>query len=321
MAFQARVEETLTQSVTRYGKGPPETKLKKRIRILDIAKLGDMTRWISFVCLSLAGCGQTSELPPKQSLVVVGDSSEAIRILAWNIESDGSDTDTIIAQLESDMPTFDILALSEVPPADVQRLSQFFGERLGVVDKSMGDDRLILAWSDRFDKATQIAIGGSEFAPGYHRAPLGVLLSDSRTGREFVVMNNHLARGDADLRNRQAALLVDWARNQSKAVIAVGDYNMDYDFQREAGNDAFAAMLSDGIYKWIKPKELIDTNWYDPEGDGVDNYADSMLDFTFVAGPAMDWNVTSEVIVRPGDFPDDDSTSDHRPVYTTIAAH
>ncbi|GAB5403069.1 MAG: hypothetical protein Aurels2KO_13000 [Aureliella sp.] len=278
-----------------------------------------MRRWIILGCLCLFGCEQTKELPPQEPAVVVDESSD-IRILAWNIESDGSNTDKIISQLTSEMPAFDILALSEVPPADVQRLSQFFGERLGVVDRSIGDDRLILAWSDRFDKSVPISIGGNDFAPGYHRAPLGVVLSDSQTGLEFVVMNNHLARGNAELRQQQAALLVDWARNQSQAVIAVGDYNMDYDFAREAGNDSFAEMLRDGIYKWIKPKEMIDTNWYDPEGDGVDNYPGSMLDFTFVAGPAMDWSVTSEVIVRPGDFPDDDTTSDHRPIYTTIAA-
>lgn len=280
-----------------------------------------MSRWIlcSFLLVA-AGCEQRYDSPPiEKPPVQVGDSSDAaIRILAWNIESDGSDTDTIIAQLKSEMPPFDILALSEVPPADVSRLSEFFGQRLGAVDSSLGDDRLILAWSDRFEKAEPISIGGDNFAPGYHRAPLGVFLTDSKTGCEFIVMNNHLARGDADLREQQARLLVGWARNQSQAVIAVGDYNMDYDFRREAGNDAFAAMLVDGIYKWIKPKELIDTNWYDPEGDGIDNYAGSMLDFTFVAGPAMDWNLTSEVVVRPGGFPDDETTSDHRPVLTTI---
>jgi hypothetical protein len=28
--------------------------------------------------------------------------------------------------------------------------------------------------------------------------------------------------------------------------------------------------------------------------------------------------VTSEVIVRPGDFPDDERTSDHRPILMTV---
>ena len=40
----------------------------------------------------------------------------------------------------------------------------------------------------------------------------------------------------------------------------------------------------------------------------------SMLDFIFVAGPAQQWQAKSWVVVRPGDFPDSDETSDHRPV-------
>ena len=77
-------------------------------------------------------------------------------------------------------------------------------------------------------------------------------------------------------------------------------------------------MLHDGIYKWIQLEEFIDTNWAERGGDGVDDYPDSMLDFVFVAGPAMDWNVSSSVVVCDGDFPDDDKTNDHRPVLTII---
>jgi hypothetical protein len=40
----------------------------------------------------------------------------------------------------------------------------------------------------------------------------------------------------------------------------------------------------------------------------------SILDFIFVAGPAQQWQAKSWVVVRPGDFPDSDETSDHRPV-------
>ena len=34
----------------------------------------------------------------------------------------------------------------------------------------------------------------------------------------------------------------------------------------------------------------------------------------FVSGPAKRWDPKCRVIVRPGDFPDNDKTSDHRPV-------
>ena len=72
------------------------------------------------------------------------------------------------------------------------------------------------------------------------------------------------------------------------------------------------------MWKWIEPEELIDTNWFDPEADGVDNYPGSMLDFTFVSGKARRWDVRSRVIVRDGDFPDDETTSDHRPVEVVV---
>ena len=43
-----------------------------------------------------------------------------------------------------------------------------------------------------------------------------------------------------------------------------------------------------------------------------------MLGSNFVAGAAKDWNAECQVIVREGDFPDDESTSDHRPVYLQL---
>ena len=39
-----------------------------------------------------------------------------------------------------------------------------------------------------------------------------------------------------------------------------------------------------------------------------------MLDFVFVAGWPDGWQAECSVIVRDQDFPDDEATSDHRPV-------
>ena len=38
----------------------------------------------------------------------------------------------------------------------------------------------------------------------------------------------------------------------------------------------------------------------------------------FAAGPAKRWELKSEIIVREGDFPDTDKTSDQRPIRTTV---
>ena len=43
-----------------------------------------------------------------------------------------------------------------------------------------------------------------------------------------------------------------------------------------------------------------------------------MLDFVFVANYAKTFESACKVIVRPGDFPDDDKTSDHRAIRATI---
>lgn len=261
-----------------------------------------------------------SELQAKSTAI---KNSQEIRILAWNIESGGSDPSVIQQQLRaSDMPEFDILALSEVPQVDAIDFAYENWDRYnGKWGTTGGNDTLVLSWSKRFELIRIDELKeyeGVEIAPGNHRAPLYVHLRETATDREFIVMNNHLARSNADLRTQQASALVEWARDQTLPVIAVGDYNMDYDFPTEKGNDAFAAMLHDGIFKWIQPEKFVDTNWADRDGDGLDNYPHSMLDFTFVAGPAMNWNVTSRVVVRKGDFPDDDKTSDHRPVLTVI---
>lgn len=127
-------------------------------------------------------------------------------------------------------------------------------------------------------------------------------------------MVNHLARGNEELRNQQAVGLREWARDQTLPTIAIGDFNMDDDFLTQRGNQAFIEILRDNVWEWVEPEELIDTNWSDNDGDGRDNYPDSMLDFAIVAGPAKDWSPICRVIMRARDFPDDEATSDHRPI-------
>jgi len=153
-----------------------------------------------------------------------------------------------------------------------------------------------------------------------YRAPLVAHLKDRANGTEFLVMVNHLARGKAEIRQKQATMLVDWARDQTLPVFALGDYNFDFVFKTRKGNPAFSNMLKDNIWRWVEPVELIDTNWYDnPRNpDGIDDYPGSILDFAFVAASAKNWKSTCRVLVREGDFPDDKTTSDHRPFEMTI---
>lgn len=249
---------------------------------------------------------QQKEVPP----------SKTISILSWNVESGGNDPDVIADQLRQ-LGEYDIYCLQEVHSRNFDRYAEATG-LVSINSKSGAGDRLQILFDDqRFQLLEQKELmehRGYVLNNGTHRSPLYVRLQDKNTGVQIIVMTNHLARGSAELRKEQAIGLREWARDQSVGVINIGDFNMDFDFPTGRGNDAFPEILRDNIFSWIKPVELIDTNWADRNNDGVDDYPDSMLDFAFVAGPAKEWKPVCHVIVREGDFPDDETTSDHRPI-------
>lgn len=246
---------------------------------------------------------------------------ELFSILAWNIEIGGSEIATIKEQLQQLEP-FDILALSEVPKKSASEFTNRWGKDSFMVGEKGGEACLLLAWdSSKFEKVKVEELtkfDDQEFAPGIQSAPLIAQLRHKQSKTEFIVVMNHLARGSAELRKRQALLLVEWAKKQSLPIVAVGGYNFDYDIPTKKGNEAFDAFMKDGTWKWIEPKQMVDTNWADRNRDGKDDYPDSMLDFAFVAGPAKQWRFDSEIVVRDGDFPDSEKTSDQRPIRTTI---
>lgn len=239
----------------------------------------------------------------------------SMKILCWNIESEGSDPRVIAKELTA-MRQYDIYALTEFLPAAEKLFSDTLGENFQlIVSRSGRNDRLAIAFDVRlFELIKVFEIQEINYRNRY-RAPLVVELKEKKTGLEFQIMNNHLARGKPQVREAQAQQLVTWARAQLLPTVAVGDYNLDYVFATEKGNSAFALMMKDDVWKWIKPVEMIDSNWYDnPRApDGLDDYPGSLLDFALVSGPAKAWKSRCEIIVRPGDFPDDETTSDHRP--------
>ena len=244
-------------------------------------------------------------------------------LLSWNVESDGA-TSTVIceqlAELNKD-DHYDIFTLSEVLPADLKKFRYALGKHYKYVySKSGFSDRLEILYNEnKFELVRHFEIKEINILNRY-RAPLVAHLKDRENGTEFLVMVNHLARGKAEIRQKQATMLVDWARDQTLPVFALGDYNFDFVFKTRKGNPAFSNMLKDNIWRWVEPVELIDTNWYDnPRNpDGIDDYPGSILDFAFVAASAKNWKSTCRVVVRDGDFPDDKTTSDHRPFEMTI---
>jgi endonuclease/exonuclease/phosphatase family metal-dependent hydrolase len=248
------------------------------------------------------------------------DSNESLiplslKFLSWNVESEGSDPAVIQQQL-AEFTGYDVIALTEVLPEAARDFGNAWGENYDfIVSRSGNNDRMMLIYNkESLSLVRKFEIRDINFKDRY-RSPLVAHFKDSRSGKELQVMVNHLARGKAEIRQMQARKLVEWAREQTLPIVAVGDYNFDYVFADRNGNEGFRVFMKDNIWKWIEPIELVDTNWYDNprEPDGKDDYPGSMLDFGFVAGSAKQWRSSCKVIVRDGDFPDDETTSDHRP--------
>ncbi|MFK7767101.1 MAG: endonuclease/exonuclease/phosphatase family protein [Mariniblastus sp.] len=263
-------------------------------------------------------------LPTNESAVHGTATTAAYKIFSWNVESNGAEAKTICQQLKqlNMADKYDIVALTEVLPADLSKFRSALGTHYKYIySKSGNNDKMQLLYNEnKFEKVRQIDLNEINISQRY-RAPMALHLKDRTSDVEFMVMVNHLARGKAKIRQQQATMLVEWARDQTLPIFAVGDYNFDFVFETEKGNPAFVNFLKDNIWRWVKPTEFIDTNWYDnpEEPDGKDDYPGSMLDFAFVAGPAKEWDSTCNVIVREGDFPDNEKTSDHRPFELLIS--
>lgn len=281
-------------------------------------------------------------------------AAEEFRILAWNVESNRpnqppvSDPVTIARQIKelamAGETRFSILVLSEVEPKTFEPYQSAAAEGLGsavdfVTSASGGfmdsDSLMVVVDTARFEIRDSIELhryaglkgnlnnGPNGPEPGALRArsPLAVKLLDKPSGKTFWIIANHLARGEADLRTEQARMLKKWAEDSTEPLIAAGDFNFDFDFHTQKGNEGFDAMMVGDVWHWLKPDPLIDTNWADDRritDRRVDRYPDSILDFVFVANEARNWNGKSYVVVRPGDFPDDETTSDHRPLITSF---
>ncbi len=202
-------------------------------------------------------------------------------------------------------------------PRNFEIFSSAVGDKFtSVQSRSGASDRLqIIFDSSRFellelDEPQEIE--GIKINDGNHRSPLIVHLRDRQTDNEMLLAAVHLARRNEELREQQALGLTEWARGKTIPMVTIGDFNFDYSFVTHEGNQSFATMMRGNIWQWVKPQEWVDTNWSgNSQGEG--RYPDSMLDFAFVAGKAREWKPVCNVIVRPGDFPDDEKTSDHRP--------
>jgi hypothetical protein len=239
-----------------------------------------------------------------------------ILLMGWNVESGGSNPAIIAKQLEA-FEGYDIIGLCEVRQQDAAAYAKAAGVGEGAKGKASSDfqyvlsttggaDRMMIIWDNRRLEKIGEAYEIIELKEGNHRAPLFAKFQLRGTDVQFLFMVNHLARINRELCERQAKGLSDWAATQSIPVIAVGDYNIDYDIDDGVGSKAFNLMLEAGVFEWVVPNELVKTQ-LTPKYNGV-------LDFFFIAHKPSNWRVSSRILDLDTTGYDKAEVSDHRPV-------
>ncbi len=79
--------------------------------------------------------------------------------------------------------------------------------------------------------------------------------------RHETFMVEHPYRSRANRRHEQSELLNEWAQDQALPVIAVGDYNYNWDVpDGDTDHDAsFDFLTADDVFTWVRPPTLIAT--------------------------------------------------------------
>jgi hypothetical protein len=253
-------------------------------------------------------------------------AQETITVIGWNAESGDAHPDTVAKRIE-EIDGCDIWGICEVESsqwastfengAEVDENSDF-KTILGSTGRK--DLMQIIYDSDKFDllesfELHRINVGGRV------RAPLVAHLKSKSSGTEFLFMINHLYRSNNRARHSQAALLNKWAREQELPIIAVGDYNFDWEvIDGDANHDyGYDNLIEDDIFYWVRPAEL-------KKSQASERY-NSVLDFVFLGGDVWTWEAESEIMKRDkndnndNDFSDDEFNTDHRPVKAVITTH
>jgi hypothetical protein len=233
--------------------------------------------------------------------------AQEIRVLSWNVESDGNNPTTIASELKS-FDGYDIVGLCEVKRGEVAAYVEAIAEdEEGAFEHVFTDtgcaDRLVLAWNaGRFEHLRTAFL--DDLAEGCNRDPIAVKLREKPDGPPFWVMMNHLNRGTASTRNNQSNGVREWLIDQEIPAYAVGDYNFDFDVEDGGGNTAYEIMFGGNEVFWVRPPTLVRT----------EDSHNSVLDFAISNDPGLAWSPTSTIIVRDDDFTDPLNKADHRPI-------
>lgn len=251
-----------------------------------------------------------------------------IGILSWNLESGGSDSSTLTEEIIGLYQDLDpeILVFSEVEAAASRGMLRVLTETLGfqsIISELRGNDRLAVLFNPGVFELVK-TMEMKEIALVSMRPALAVTLLHRERGAEIIFTAVHLARNPDYTRYSQSRALRIWAtRKRSTPLFLLGDFNYDIDIdslledgmegmERDRGFD----ILTEGDrLRWLKPINPSATQYTDSDGDEKNDY-NAILDCVFVNPPAFRYLPICRVVLRAGDFPDTDLTSDHRPLFT-----
>lgn len=250
------------------------------------------------------------------------DAAE-LTVVGFNVESGGADASFIAERHLAPLAGVDLWGFSEVENREWLRILEQGAEAgepedfQSILGQTGGGDRLAVVYNSNLLSALQHDELDEISLDGRVRAALVVHFQVVENGQEFLFMVNHLYRTDPEQRHNQAQMLNEWAQNQSLPIIAVGDYNFDFDVAKgDQGNydPGLDLMLYNDIFHWIRPQVLTASH--------CNTRYNTILDFIFVDQRASQWSVqeTNILFAEPDSTycPDDDRTSDHHPVLATF---
>lgn len=239
--------------------------------------------------------------------------SAPLSVVGFNIESGGSSDHVIALQLDKSVGV-DIWGLGDVWD-DGEWLNRLqrgaasgegsdFGLLLG---ETGGTSRLMAVYrQSRLEYLSHEEIASAQ-ASKRAPAPLAVRFRlDGNTEFQFLIVDLSESR---KRRATQVDALVAWAAAQPLPVVAVGTFNFGLATDGSGGSGELETLTSAG-WKWVMPTTPVGT------------YCDGrspVQDFVFLAGPASAWGGRSDVMFPQKNYcPDDERTSDHRPVLANL---
>lgn len=239
-------------------------------------------------------------------------------ILSWNVESDKDTDPKLISKQLSEYQDIDFFALSEVDRKHSWKYFQAINSNKQfdyIVSNSGTSDKLQIIYNQkRFELLELRELMNMTFGNPHLRGALIGLFEHRKTKNKFYVMLNHLYRSNAEKRHEQSDILYEWVSQQDLPIIAVGDYNYDWDINdgKSKHDKGFDILTQNNLLRWLQPKELVPTH--------CDKQYNTILDFVFINRIEKTWQAKSKILQQTESFciNEKQGGSDHRPIFSSF---